>query len=279
MSRFWEGQARGIQAAFLGSWLLLSCGAGFAGEPQAYGLSGDFWGTHDPSIAKEGKTWYVFATGKAPAGGQFPIRCSQDLNHWQLCGQVFDRIPEWIAQDSPGTIDLWAPDISYYKGEYRLYYAYSLFGKNTSGIALATNKTLDHNRPDYKWVDRGLVVRSSAIDAFNAIDPNFVVDRNARSWVAFGSFWTGIKLRRLDSQCKLSMLDTKIYSLATRQKPGDPAPASSGLPAGWEAIEAPFIVHHSGYYYLVVSWDMCCRGSRSTYRTMVGGPRRLRGPT
>jgi arabinan endo-1,5-alpha-L-arabinosidase len=28
---------------------------------------------------------------------------------------------------SPGTRDLWAPDISYARGEYRLYYAYSLW--------------------------------------------------------------------------------------------------------------------------------------------------------
>jgi hypothetical protein len=49
--------------------------------------------------------------------------------------------------------DLWAPDISYVHHEYRLYYAYSLFGKNTSGIALATNKTLDSSSPDFKWVD------------------------------------------------------------------------------------------------------------------------------
>ena len=46
------------------------------GQAQhAYDLSGDFWGTHDPSIMKQGDTWYVFATGKAAQGGQFTIRC------------------------------------------------------------------------------------------------------------------------------------------------------------------------------------------------------------
>jgi arabinan endo-1,5-alpha-L-arabinosidase len=278
MGRFCDKQPWGLPGALVVACLFLSCQPGFAREPQAYQLSGDFWGTHDPSVAKDGKTWYVFATGKAPAGGQFAIRCSQDLKLWRICGQVFDRIPEWIAKDSPGTKDLWAPDISYYKGEYRLYYAYSLFGKNTSGIALATNKTLDRSSPEYKWVDRGLVLRSTATDDFNAIDPNFVVDRKGRSWLAFGSFWTGIKLRRLDNQGKLSLQDTKLYSLATRQRPGNAAPAKPGLPANWEAIEAPFIVPHAGYYYLFVSWDICCRGSRSTYRTMVGRSTAITGP-
>ena len=125
-----------------------------AQKPHVYHLSGDVTATHDPSIMKEGKTWYVFATGKAPGGGQFAVRCSDDLEHWRLCGHVFDVIPAWILERSPGTKDLWAPDISYVHHEYRLYYAYSLFGKNTSGIALATNKTLDATSHNFRWVDR-----------------------------------------------------------------------------------------------------------------------------
>src|SRR5579875_2686906 len=79
-----------------------------AQQPEALTLSGDFPFTHDPSIAKDGNTYYVFATGKAPDGGQFPIRCSQDLHAWKLCGHVFDTIPDWVHQRSPGTKELWA---------------------------------------------------------------------------------------------------------------------------------------------------------------------------
>ena len=253
------------------------CGALTAQEPQAYSLTGDFRGTHDPSIIKAGDTWYVFATGRARDGGQFQIRCSRDLHFWQLCGHVFDEIPEWIQKDSPGTKELWAPDISFENGEYRLYYAYSLFGKNTSGIALATNKTLDRSSPDYKWVDRGLVLRSTASDDFNAIDPNFAMDEKHHAWLVFGSFWSGIKLRRLDDKTGLAG-NPKIYSLATRRRPDNAPPAPPGLPPDWEAIEAPFIVHHGDYYYLFVSWDLCCRGIHSTYRTMAGCSKHITGP-
>jgi arabinan endo-1,5-alpha-L-arabinosidase len=247
--------------------------------PQPENLTGDYWGTHDPSAIKAGDTWYVFATGRARDGGQFQIRCSTDLHAWQLCGHVFETIPDWIQKESPGTRDLWAPDISYENGEYRLYYAYSLFGKNTSGIALATNKTLDRNSRDYKWVDRGLVLRSVATDDFNAIDPNFVTDAKRHAWLAFGSFWNGIKLRRLDDRTGLaSRRDTKTYPLAARVRPDNAEPAPPGLPANWQAIEAPFIVHHDHYYYLFVSWDLCCRGLKSTYRTMVGRSKQVTGP-
>lgn len=258
-------------AAFFGA-------AGAAQQPHAFHVSGDIWGTHDPSIIKQGTTWYVFATGRAPDGGQLPIRCSTDLDHWHFCGHVFEAIPDWIRQASPGTRDLWAPDISFYRGEYRLYYAYSLFGKNTSGIALATNRTLDNRNPDYKWVDKGLVLRSTASDDYNAIDPNFIVDGQGRSWIDFGSFWSGMKLRRLNDEGKASNEDPNIYSLAARKPPANPRPAKPGLPADWQAIEAPFIVRHGDFYYLFVSWDLCCRGTRSTYRIMVGRAKQVTGP-
>lgn len=249
-----------------------------ASAPHVFQLTGDYWGTHDPSVMREGDTWYVFATGRAP-NGHMAIRCSHDLKDWKLCGQVFTEIPEWIQKDSPGTKELWAPDISYFDGIYHLYYAYSLFGKNTSGIALATNKTLDPSSPDYKWIDQGLVLRSVASDDFNAIDPNLVIDESGKTWLAFGSFWSGIKMRRIDRATgKLSAEDTKLYSLATRERPQDAAPGTPALPPNWEAIEAPFIIHHGNYFYLFVSWDLCCRGTKSTYRTMVGRARAVTGP-
>jgi arabinan endo-1,5-alpha-L-arabinosidase len=247
--------------------------------PQAFNLEGDIAGAHDPSMIREGNTYYVFTTGRAPGGGQLGIRCSTDLTHWSNCGQVFSAVPAWIKERSPGTRDLWAPDISFEHGQYRLYYAYSLFGKNTSGIALATAKTLDPKSPGYEWHDEGLVVESKATDDFNAIDPNYIEDKEHRAWLNFGSFWTGIKMRALDpSTGKLSTTDTATYSLASRVKPANAEPRPPGLPDNWQAVEAPYIVRHGGYYYLFTSFDLCCRGVKSTYRTVVGRAKSITGP-
>ena len=264
--------------------LLFATGMAQGQEPHALELQGDFLGTHDPSIAKEGSRYYVFATGKAPDGGQMAIRCSEDVVHWRICGHVFAEIPQWIQQRSPGTKDLWAPDISHTHNEYRLYYAYSLFGRNLSGIGLATNKTLDPDSPDYRWVDKGLVLESKQADDFNCIDPNYVEDAKHHGWLAFGSFWSGIKMRAVDARTGLlSGSDQKLYSLASRMKPADLSPPKLDpdhpqLPANWQAIEAQFLVAHDGYYYLFVSFDLCCRGTKSTYRTMVGRSRQVTGP-
>jgi arabinan endo-1,5-alpha-L-arabinosidase len=251
-----------------------------AQAPQAFKLDGDVEYTHDPSLAKDGDTWYLFGTANGPnRKGELPIRCSQDLHHWRLCGSVFEKIPDWITQQSPATKELWAPDISYFNGEFHLYYALSVFGKNTSGIALLTNKTLDPSSPDFHWVDRGLVLRSRLEDDFNAIDPNLVIDEKGQPWLAFGSFWSGIKMRQIDPKTGLlSATDTKLYSLASRKRPQNPPPNPPGLPGDWQAVEAPFIVRHGDYFYLFVSWDLCCRGTKSNYKTMVGRSRTVTGP-
>ena len=256
-------------------------------------LTGEYHGVHDPSIIRQGETYYVFATGAAFAPlapgqapdaprttvGQLPIRCSKDLKAWTRCGQVFAALPEWIREVSPGTKDLWAPDVSFFAGSYHLYYAYSLFGKNTSGIGLATNVTLDAADPRYKWVDEGLVLESKATDDFNAIDPNVVLDERGEPWMSLGSFWTGIKMRRLDRTTgKLSASDPKTYALAAREHTAHDAPAAEGLPSDSQAVEAPFILRHGKYFYLFVSWDLCCRGAKSTYREMVGRATSVTGP-
>lgn len=257
---------------------------------KALTLSGDYWGTHDPSIAKDGGTYYVFTTGAArpnPATAsslpsvlrpQIAVRCSKDLLEWRFCGAVFPALPQWIRDISPSTKDLWAPDISYFDRLFHLYYSYSVFGRNTSGIGLATNVTLDPSSPRYKWDDKGLVLRSGSGDDFNAIDPNLTIDQDGNAWLAFGSFWTGIKMRRLDRLTGLpSTSDGNFYALASRGFVRKPQP-SEALPPDEEAIEAPFIYWHDGYYYLFVSWDLCCRGTKSTYRTMVGRSRQITGP-
>ena len=68
----------------------------------------------------------------------------------------------------------------------------------------------------------GMVLRSTpGVDDFNAIDPEFVADTDGSAWLAFGSFWGGIKMRRLDPATgKLSTSDTVLRSLELQSGPG-----------------------------------------------------------
>jgi arabinan endo-1,5-alpha-L-arabinosidase len=233
-------------------------------SPKTDDLQGDIINVHDPSIIREGNTFYLFSTR---AG--ISIRCSDDLIRWRLCGDVFGHLPLWAVRDVPGLRGLWAPDISYFNGRYNLYYSASTFGSNRSSIGLTTNETLDPASDKYRWVDQGKVISSSDSDDWNAIDPNIILDERGQPWLSFGSFWSGIKLRKLDPATgKLDPKDSTLYSLASRPRTPDLA----------GSVEAPFIIRKSGYYYLFVSFDFCCRGKDSTYNIRVGRSQTVTGP-
>lgn len=222
---------------------------------------------HDPTLMREGDRYYVFSTGSPRVGGGgVQVRVSEDLRHWRFVGVVPPEIPTWVRARVAGVRSLWAPDISWYSGRYQLYYAGSLFGKNTSVIGLATNATLDPEAPNHRWVDRGLVVETTGAEPWNAIDPNFALDGHGAPWLVFGSFWSGIQLVRLDPATgRPAGAAPHIHALARRPDPP-------------HAVEAPCIIHRAPYHYLFVSFDMCCRGLQSTYRIAVGRSVDITGP-
>ncbi|MBN1154445.1 arabinan endo-1,5-alpha-L-arabinosidase [candidate division KSB1 bacterium] len=227
---------------------------------------------HDPVIIKQDSAYYVFCTGRG-----ISIKRSPDLYHWEDIGRVFQEPPEWAVEAVEGFRGhIWAPDIFYLNGVYYLFYSISSFGKNTSCIGVATNKTLHPDDPDYQWIDHGKVVESVPNrDDWNAIDPNVVRDENGDVWMNFGSFWSGIKLVKLAPDLlKIETDPQEWYALARRAR-------SAGIPdtqAGDGAIEAPFIINKNGYFYLFVSFDYCCRGVKSNYKIMVGRSESVTGP-
>ena len=235
---------------------------------------------HDPVMAKEGGRYYLFTTG---------INClvSDDMLHWQAGPRVMQQPPQWALESVPGYRGhTWAPDVSYHNGLWHMYYSCSSFGKNGSAIGLMTNKTLDPESPDYRWEDQGMVVQSITNQTdWNAIDPNLIVDEKGRPWLTWGSFWGGIQLVRLNKDFKTPK--GKIINIARRYprlnmdsyvSKSDKALADQAPDAGANAIEAPFIIRHGGYYYLFASWDYCCKGANSTYKTVVGRSRKVQGP-
>ncbi len=227
---------------------------------------------HDPVMIKQGNTYYLFCTGMG-----ISMLSSKDMKTWKKENPVFEKAPEWTFREVPEfKSHIWAPDISYHHGIYYLYYSVSSFAKNTSCIGLVTNKTLDPSSPEYKWEDQGMIIQSvPGRDMWNAIDPNIITDGKGGNWMAFGSFWNGIKLVKLTDDLKAVEKDPEYwYTISSRKrsynihdtKPGD------------GAVEAPFIFKKGKYYYLFVSFDYCCRGKDSNYKIMVGKSEKITGP-
>jgi arabinan endo-1,5-alpha-L-arabinosidase len=214
---------------------------------------------HDPStIVKHKDTYWVFATGL----GVSSLR-STDLVRWEPGPPVFPKPPKWVTDVVPTQKGhFWAPDVIFHDGRYLLYYSVSAFGKRTSAIALATNPTLGPADPDYHWTDQGIVVQTTEKSDHNAIDPNVVPGGDGTLWLAYGSFWSGIKLIQLDPKTgKRLAPDSPVHSLAHK-----------------EQIEAVALYRHGEYYYQFVNWGWCCRGVKSTYNIRVGRSKAITGP-
>lgn len=237
-----------------------------------YALTGNTSPVLDPSIIRSNSTFYAFSTDVAglTTSGHLPIRCSSDKLNWSACGSVFsEALPLWIKKAVPKEVGLWAPDVSYFNGEYHVYYCASILNTQNSVIGLATNSTLDPADPAYRWVDRGPVLQSKSGDDFNALDPNIFIDKDSTVWLTYGSYWTGIKQRQIDPTTGLLLASNPTrYDLAERPSvPHDP-------------IEGASLVRHGSYYYLFFSVDFCCESQTALddYKQAVGRSTSPHGP-
>ena len=218
--------------------------------PQPLTLSGSL-GAHDPAAYVLGSTIYLAATGLS-------AKTSTNLTTWNNAATPL-ALPSWAAS-ATGATNLWAPDISFFGGVYHLYYAASTFGSNKSCIGQATRAALDSG----SWADQGMVLCSNMgeTDNWNAIDPNVVIDDAGTPWLAFGSFWSGLKMVKLTSTG--ARADTMLYSIAN-------GPSSKG------SLEGGWVFKRCGYYYLFSSWGSCCSGAYD-YNIRVGRSTTVTGP-
>jgi arabinan endo-1,5-alpha-L-arabinosidase len=228
-----------------------------AADPPAIVAVSNPPSTHDPVVMEAAGRLYMFHTGN-----NVGAKTSTDLLSWANAPAALSPSPTWTNDYTARDGDLWAPDISYFGGQYHLYYSASSFGENRSCIGHATRAALDSG----SWTDHQEVICSNVgtNDNWNAIDPNVIVDQSGAPYLAFGSFWSGIKMIPLDM---------------TGARMGTAAPlAIANRPNNGGALEAPFIVNRCGYYYLFVSFDRCCQGVNSTYNIRVGRSTSLTGP-
>jgi len=184
----------------------------------------------------------------------FPILHSYDLVNWQTVGAAMQKRPDW----SDG--NYWAPEISFYRGRYYIYYTgHKKGGSLCVAVMTATN-------PRGPYTDHGPLICQDAgsIDAMASSDENgarFLVwkeDGNSRNQP------TPIWAQRLSSDGTRLVGERKELIRNT---------------AAWESnlVEGPFILRREGYFYLFYSGNACC-GRGCNYALGVARSRRLLGP-
>ncbi len=229
--------------------------------PQPLTLTGNTF-AHDPTMIEANGVFYRFWTGD-----HIPSATSTDLIHWSNAPTVYPSAYSSWTIDWLGGIPgeqfgfPWAPDVSYFGGKYHLYSTFSaVFGDNISCIAHLT--TSDIATGD--WTDHGPILCTTGSESYNAIDADAGTDVDGNPYLAFGSFWDGIMAIPLEVDG--SRLGTEMTRIAWANE-----------------IEAPVLFHRCGYYYLFVSWGLCCPGEgrsvdQLSYRVAVGRAEHILGP-
>ncbi len=215
------------------------------------------WGlynVHDPSIIKHNDTYYCYNTDVAFGHEIKPgiqIRYSKDLVQWFTYGWVFSEIPkmgaEYIRQNGQTPFQsLWAPYVTKYNNEYRLYYSLTCADPRRSVIGMATA-----THPEGPWTEKGLVVTSAnnSTRQTNSIDPTVVTSPDGKQYFYYGSAWEGIYVLELNPSTGLAI------------NPGDIGKriANRGFTNGKYNgnIEGPEVIYNKELkkYYLFIAYD------------------------
>ena len=222
----------------------------------------------DPSVIR-GKDgfWYAFGTSDPLREGErtphrLPVARSADLVRWTHVGDAFTdaTLPAWAAPDA----SLWAPDIRYVDGEYRLYYVVTqtttTAEPNDSAIGMATAPT-----PVGPWTDSGAPVvaprhgSGGEGDFLWTFDPSVVTDRDGSQWIFYGSYYGGIHVAPLSADGRRVVGASRMVAVDNK-------------------FEGAYVVQHGGFWYLFASTANCCAGPTTGYSVQVGRSRDLRGP-
>lgn len=238
-------------------------------------LESDVYHIHDPAIAKEDGTYYIYSSSALAS-----FYTSPDLRTWSEAGRIFEALPDWVLEELPNPDHIGAPDIAYFGGRWVLYYQSHIGGTCNAGIGVATNQTLNPASPDYEWVDHGLVLRSEPLFEgldlicglreawYNAIDPHLFVDDDGKPWMVFGSTLGGLFLVDIDPETFRPVQEPEDFVVL----------AARDLLQEDPIIEGPYIIKRNGYYYLFLSHNRCCQGADTKYKILVGRSRELAGP-
>ena len=239
------------------------------GTPYTNPVSASFADTYaDPSVIR-GKDgwWYSVGTSDPLREGEgvfhrIPISRSRDLVSWTYLGDAFSdaTLPSWATADA----GIWAPDLRYVDGEYRMYYVVTSTTvtpeANDNAIGMATAPT-----PAGPWTDSGAPVveprrgAGAADDFLWTFDPTAVTDTDGSQWLFYGSYYGGVFATRMTA-------DGRRTAGAATQVAID------------NKFEGAYVVRRGGYWYLFASTANCCAGPTTGYSVQVGRSRSLTGP-
>ncbi len=207
----------------------------------------------DPSVVKVGDDYYcVNSTFEYFPG--IIISHSKDLVNWKQIGHVFNKTEDLDLSSYWDGMGIWAPDISYYNGEFYVFYCTVQLKKdrsyNVRGNYMVKSKSI--MGPWSKPVQL----------TDNGNDPSHFVDPNGDHYMLYAAgipTGNGTKIVKLNKEC------TKIiegpFWLETEGKKAAP--------------EGPHLLFKDGYYYLTMA---ASGGLFNGHHMLVARSKNIYGP-
>ncbi|AVM52020.1 glycosyl hydrolase family 43 [Bacteroides zoogleoformans] len=248
------------------------------------------------------------------AGGHFHGRRSKDLVNWEYLGGTMKSLPAWIipqlneirkamglVETTPAEKDFgyWAPCVRKVKdGLYRMYYSIVVPGYiNGTGSwgERAFIGLMENNNPANNdgWEDKGYVITNASDKGldymvkpddwancyfkWNAIDPSYIIDKDGKHYLIYGSWHSGIASIEIDANTgKPATVLPKPWGTANEIAPYGKLLATRRMGNRWQGSEGAEIIYNAqtGYYYLFVAYDAL----DVPYNTRVCRSKDINGP-
>ena len=208
----------------------------------------------DPTIIRVGSTYWTASTSGDWAP-EYPLYRSQDLRHWTAAGAIFPQPPAWASGS------FWAPELVNDRGHILIYYV----GRKRSGPLCVAVATAD--KPEGPYADHGPVV----CQPDGSIDPAMVRDEHGRPFLIWKEDGNSIG--------KPTPIWAQPLTDDLTHLTGTPTQLIVNEPSTWEGgvVEAPYIMRHSGHFYLFYAGNACC-GTACRYAEGVARADHLLGP-
>jgi arabinan endo-1,5-alpha-L-arabinosidase len=219
----------------------------------------------DPAVlrAPDG-FYYTYATQTLREDNWINIQVarSEDLINWEFLGDALPEKPGWAST----TQDFWAPSVIYDGSTYYMYYSatpdFCHHHERGHALAVATSDS-----PAGPFIDMGMPLLLGA--GFEYIDPHAFDDPvTGRHLLYWGSGFQPIKVQELGPDRMSFAPDSTPIDLIW------PNGENGSFP---RLVEAAWVIHHDGYFYLFYSGDNCC-GPDAEYGVMVARSESPLGP-
>lgn len=196
----------------------------------------------DPFVFRFGSVFYGYSTGLTESGDLvFPVIRSHDLVNWERVGGAMEMLV-------PAPPLYWAPEVTYFNGQFYLYYSCGNEIQMEIRVAISS-------RPDGGFIDSGVRLT----DEDFAIDPHVFVDTDGERYLFYATDFlthtrigTGTVVDRLPDWFHLEGKPRPVTRARFDWQIYDPSRVEKGN-VRWHTVEGPSVLKRKGQYFQMFS--------------------------